>query len=489
MSNIDLSRLDATDQAKLVADGECSATELVEAAIDRIERINPELNAVVIPLFDRALTEAASPDLPGGPFRGVPLLLKDLGCHVAGVPVYGGTRFLRNRNWVARTDSYLAQRFRAAGFVFVGKTNTPELGLSPTTEPDSFGPTRNPWDPARIVGGSSGGSAAAVAAGLTPLAHAGDGGGSIRNPAGACGLVGLKPSRGRTSLGPVQGEGWAGCVTEHVITRSVRDAAAVLDCVAGPAPGDPYHAPPPERPFLAEVGRDPGRLRIGHFTQNDHTPAHPASAAAVSEVAALLADLGHHVDESYPDALDEKELGRWTSVAVSASVARELDVMAEETGDEVKEQEIESATWAMAEVGRATSAANYLEAVGWLHAYGRRLRSWWREAPGEDGYDILITPTMAEPAPRVGSIKGADIDRIIRLVPYTMPYNVSGQPAIGLPLFWTSEEGVASAAAAATLPVGIQLVAPYGAESLLVRLASQLEAARPWRDRRPPIHA
>jgi len=479
MSDDDLARLDATAQAALVSRGDCTPTELIEAAIERIERVDVDLNAVVTRLFDEALAAAAAADLPQGPFRGVPLLLKDLGCHVAGLPVYGGTRFLKDRDWRAPVDSYLARRFRAAGFVFVGKANTPELGLSPTTEPDSFGPTRNPWDLGRIVGGSSGGSAAAVAAGLTPLAHAGDGGGSIRNPAGACGLVGLKPSRGRTSMGPGQGEGWAGCTTEHVITRSVRDTAAVLDCVSGPMPGDPYHAPPPARPFLDELGVSPGRLRIGHFTNNAHTPAHPESVAAVRATVALLAELGHEVEESYPDALDERDLGVWTSTAVAASVAREVAGMEASVGESIAEGDLEPATLAMVERGRLGSGAEYVENLDALHAYGRRLRGWWKEQPADDGYDILVTPTMAETAPPIGSVKGADVDRILRLVPYTMPYNVSGQPAIGLPLHWTSEG----------LPVGIQLVARYGGEDVLIRLAAQLETARPWRDRRPPLHA
>lgn len=478
----ELARLDATAQAALVARGECTPLELVEAAIERIERVNPRIGAVVTTLFERAREQAASdtPDtLPRGPFRGVPMLLKDLGCHVAGLPVYGGTRFLRDRDWRAPVDSELARRFRAAGFVFVGRANTPELGLSPTTEPASFGPTRNPWNPERIVGGSSGGSAAAVAAGLVPLAHAGDGGGSIRNPAGACGLVGLKPTRGRTSLGPGKGEGWAGCVTEHVVTRSVRDAAAVLDCVAGPAPGDPYFAPPPDRPWVEELGRPPGGLRIGRFTHNAFTPAHPESVEAVDRTAALLAELGHEVDDAHPAALDEPDLGELTAVAVAASVAADIDEMERAVGEQVKPGDIEPATLAMAERGRALSAPDYLATLDGLHAYGRRLRSWWREAGEESGYDVLITPTMAEPAPPIGSLIGAPVERIIRLVPYTMPYNVSGQPAIGLPLHW-SQEG---------LPVGIQLVAAFGAEDLLIRLASQLEAARPWHDRLPPIHA
>ena len=477
MKSEELATLDALAQAELVDTGECTAGELVEAAIERIERVNPRINAVVVKLYERA-REQASGSLPAGPFRGVPLLLKDLGCHVAGMSVYAGTKFLRDRDWKSPVNSILAERFAAAGFVVVGKTNTPELGLSPTTEPDSFGPTRNPWDPERIVGGSSGGSASAVAAGLTPLAHAGDGGGSIRNPAGACGLVGLKPSRGRTSVGPEHGEGWGGAVTEHVITRTVRDTAAVLDCVAGPASGDPYYAPPPERAFLQEVGRDPGALRVGLFTRNAHTPAHPEAGAAVTATAELLARLGHRVDDAYPDALDETNLGELVSTSVSSSVARELDAFAEMTGDQVSEADIEPATWAMAQRGRSLSAADYLKTLDALHAYGRRLRGWWRELPGEDGYDILVTPTMAEPAPPIGSVKGADIERIVRLVPYTMPYNVSGQPAIGLPLYFTAEG----------LPMGVQLIGRYASEDLLIRLASQLEQAMPWRERRPAIH-
>ncbi|MBW2427170.1 MAG: amidase [Deltaproteobacteria bacterium] len=478
MTDDDLARLDATAQAALVQSGECTPTELVEAAIERIERVDPKINCVVISLYERA-REQLERGLGEGPFRGVPLLLKDLGCHQAGVPVYGGTNFLKQRSWKAGVDSVLAQRFEAAGFVVVGKTNTPELGLSPTTEPESFGPTRNPWNPDRIVGGSSGGSAAAVAAGLVPVAHAGDGGGSIRNPAGACALVGLKPSRGRVSAGPEHGEGWGGAVTELVVTRSVRDTAGVLDCVAGPASGDPYHAPPPPRPFVAELGVDPPPLRVGLFSSNAITPAHPEAVIAVTRAGDLLAELGHRVDESHPAALDETTIGELSSIPVASSVARQLDAFAEMTGDVVTEADVEPATWAMAQRGWALSAPEYLRAHDALHGYGRRLRSWWREVEGEEGYDILVTPTMAEPPPPIGSLKGADVERIVRLVPYTMPYNLSGQPAIGLPLHWTPEG----------LPLGIQLVGAYGSESTLIRLASQIERAQPWQDRRAPIHA
>src|SRR5438132_7809679 len=259
----ELAFLDATAQADLVRRRKVSPAELVQAAITRIERVDRELNAVIIPLFEKARAEAAGDALPDGPFRGVPFLVKEIFAHTAGDPYHAGMKLLRRLGWVEREDTYLVAKFRAAGLVFVGRTNVPELGSLPTTEPDAYGPTRNPWDPTRSSGGSSGGAAAAVAAGLVPAAHANDGGGSIRIPASECGLVGLKPTRGRTSLGPDAGEGWGGLSVEHVVARSVRDTAAVLDAVAGYLPGDPYTAPPPARPFRDEVGSPPGRLRVG----------------------------------------------------------------------------------------------------------------------------------------------------------------------------------------------------------------------------------
>src|SRR5882724_1408934 len=290
----DLALLDATAQAELVRQRKASPRELVDAAIDRIERVNPRLNAVITPLFETARAQADSTRLPDGPFRGVPFLLKDLICHSAGDPYHAGMRLLRELRWVEREDTYLAARFRASGFVFLGKTNTPELGPVPTTEPLAYGPTRNPWDPGRSPGGSSGGSAAAVASGMVPAAHANDGGGSIRIPASACGLVGLKPSRGRTSLGPDAGAVWEGMAIEHVVSRSVRDTAAVLDVVAGYVPGDPYTAPPPARPFRAEVGADPGRLRVGLLTRapGGAVELHPECVRGAQMTARLLESLG-----------------------------------------------------------------------------------------------------------------------------------------------------------------------------------------------------
>src|SRR5213080_892864 len=290
----ELALLDATAQAELVRQRHVSPRELVDAAIARIERVNPQLNAVIIQRFEKARAEAAAPDLPDGPFRGVPFLLKDLICHSAGDPYHAGMRLLRELEWVERYDTYLAARFRAAGFVFLGRANVPELGPAPTTEPVAYGPTRNPWDTSRSPGGSSGGSAAAVAAGMVPVAHANDGGGSIRIPASECGLVGLKPTRQRISEGPIIGDNMSGLTVELVVSRSVRDTAAILDAVHGPAPGDPYVAPPPERSYVDELEADPGKLRIGLIT--DPLAAETPQAEVVEaarDAAELLQSLGH----------------------------------------------------------------------------------------------------------------------------------------------------------------------------------------------------
>ena len=465
--------LDATAQAELVRSKSCSPSELLEETIAGIQRVDPKLNAVVIPLFDEAREQLARGEFGDGPFRGVPMLLKDLGATLAGAPQYGGTRVLRDRHWISPHDSELTARFRRAGFLFVGKANTPELGLSPTTEPDTFGPTRNPWKLDRIVGGSSGGSAAAVASRMVAVAHAGDGGGSIRNPAGACGIAGLKPSRGRITLGPDIGEAWSGCVTEFVVARSIRDLANILDCVHGALPGDPVAAAPPARRYAEELGRDPGRLRVGLFTGNASYPGGADARAAVAGCGKLLASLGHHVHDGYPKELDHDDLGRILAVSVAASVAHELAGIAARTGSPVPRDGVEPATWAFAERGRALTAAEYLANLDAMHRYSHRLSTWW------ETNDLLVTPTMSEPAPEIGTLKGADIERIVRLVPYTSPYNVSGQPGIALPLHWTAEG----------LPLGIQLIAKQGAEDLLLRVASQIEAAVPWIDRRPPVCA
>ncbi len=476
----ELASLDATAQAELVRRGELTAAELVDAAIARVERLNPGLNAVIISTFERARAQARSRQLPDGPFRGVPFLFKDIGAHPAGDPLHAGMRLLRQVQWVEREDSYLAAKFRAAGFVSLGKTNTPELALLPTTEPQSYGPTRNPWDPTRSTGGSSGGAAAAVAAGMVPLAHATDGGGSIRIPASECGLVGLKPSRGRTSLGPDVAERWGGMSVEHVVSRSVRDTAAVLDLVAGEMPGDPYVAPPAMRPYAAEVGADAGRLRIGLML---HAPSgvavHAECTAAARSAAHLLESLGHHVEPSCPDALGDPELLQSVLTVIACSTARALDAWSAKTGRTIGASDVEPLTWVIAEMGRGLSAPAYLRALERMHVQARWIARWW-----VGGFDLLLTPTLAETPPLLGAFVSTSDDPLagfIRAAPFsafTAAFNATGQPAISLPLHWS----------AGGLPIGVQLVAAYGREDVLIRVASQLEQAHSWAHRRPPVH-
>jgi amidase len=484
----DLAVLDATAQAALVRDGTATPRELVDAALARIDAVNPQLDAVIHRRDERARREAdAGP--PDGPFCGVPIVVKDLDGSLAGEPLHLGNRMLRDLGHVADHDSYLFARLRAAGCVIVGKTNTPELGLLPTTEPSAYRPAHNPWDLTRSPGGSSGGSAAAVASGMVPVAHAGDGGGSIRIPASACGLFGLKPTRGRVSLGPDDGEAWAGLVARHVVTRSVRDSAAVLDVVAGAMPGDPYAAASPSRPFAEEVGADPGALRVGVLSVR--APAglvevDPACIDAAHDAATLLASLGHHVEQAYPEPLDDIALLVHFTTVLAASTAYDLRKLAIVAGRDLTADDVEPVTWAQAELGRAITADAYLEAVESLREWSRRMAVWWEPLDGARGFDLLLTPTMARPPAPLGEIRGDDADgAILAATPYaafTVPFNVTGQPAMSVPLHWS--DGGSDG-----LPIGVQLVAAAGREDLLLRVAGQLETARPWIDRRPPVHA
>src|SRR5918993_1016196 len=464
--------LDATAQADLVRRGEVTAAEVVEAAIERIETLDGELNAVVHRSFDAARAGAAAGG--DGPFAGVPFLVKDLYAASAGDPLHNGNRAVRDVAYVAPADSELVARWRRAGFVLVGRTNTPEFGLLPTTEPEAHGATHNPWDLSRSPGGSSGGAAAAVAAGLVPAAHASDGGGSIRIPASACGLVGLKVSRGRTTLAPAGDE--SGLSVQHAVTRSVRDTAAILDATAGPAPGDMVLAPRPVRPYAAEVGADPGRLRVGVMATSPAGTLHPECRDAALGAGRLLESLGHHVDEAHPAALDRPEetgrafLARWST---NARMAMRL------AGRTLTEDDVEPATWLMASLGDATSGVDLALALAASAAHTRELASWWA-----GGYDLLVTPVLGEPPWPLGELVVDPRDdplpamqRTTTLVPFTTHFNVSGQPAISLPLHRTADG----------LPVGVQLVAAYGREDLLIRVASQLESAAPWADRRPTL--
>jgi amidase len=480
----ELAALDATAQAELVRTGELSPAELVDAAIARIERLNPQLNAVIGDRFERAREEATEADvpLPEGPFRGVPFLVKDLTLMMEGEPYHGGARFLQRLGYVATHDTYLARRFRAAGFVTLGRTNTPEWGSTITTEPEIYGPTRNPWNLDHSTGGSSGGSAAAVAAGLVPVAHANDGGGSIRIPASECGLFGLKPSRGRVSHGPDHGEGWMGATIEGCVSRSVRDSAAVLDAISGAMPGDPYVAPPPARPFLAEVGADPGHLRIGVLT-HPPTPGvanHPECEVAVRGAADLLHGLGHHVEEAFPPALvDESFSFRFTSI-VAVATAADVAAWEGELGITIGEDDLEADNLTLAAMGREISGPDYLAAVDWMHSWSRRVVQWWEPEDGSGGFDLLLTPTLAGPPPPLGYLSGPEgTARMFGLLQYTAQFNITGQPACSLPLHWSADG----------LPVGVQLVGAPWREDLLLRVAAQLEAARPWAARRPPVHA
>ena len=479
----DFEWLDATAQADLVHRGEVTPTELVDAAIARIEARNPTYNAVITPLFDKARDAAAAP-LPDGPFRGVPFLLKDAVAHSAGDPYHCGMRVLKDAGYVAPTDTWLVQRYRAAGFVILGKTNLPELATSATTEPLAYGATRNPWNTDHSPGGSSGGAGAAVAAGMVAVAHGNDMGGSIRIPASACGLVGLKPTRARNSLGPDFGEYWALTTHEHVLSRSVRDTAAVLDATAGPAPGDPYSAPPPGRPFAAEVGADPGRLRIGIRTRRPghDTDAHGDCVAAASAAALLLESLGHHVDHVDVPALDDPALGESIGAIFGAFVARDLDRWSATLGRTIDPAELEPWNQRMVEGGRAVTATRYIAALERANDYARAVAGFWTSPElGGDGYDVLLTPQLGAPPPRLGVLAPtadgvALYETMSALTAFTMPFNVTGQPAISVPIVWNH----------AGLPIGVQLVGAYARDDVVLRLAAQIETARPWADRRPP---
>ncbi len=470
----DLANLDATSQADLVRRKELKAVELVEAAIERIEQVNPALNAVVTPMYDEA-RDAATGELPEGPFTGVPFLLKDLLAYYKGVRMTLGSTLMRH--FVPDHDSELVCRLKRAGLIILGKTNTPEFGILPTTEPRLFGPCRNPWDTERTTGGSSGGSAAAVAAGMVPMAHGNDGGGSIRIPASCCGLFGLKPTRGRNPLGPDFGDIMSGLVAEHAITRSVRDSAALLDATSGPDTGDPYWAPPPARPFSQEVGTSPGRLRIA-FTYESPTDAeiHSDCVSAVKDAAALCADLGHDVTEAAPKIEGELMVQAF-AVLWSAGCASTLDGIARLTGQAPGPDSVEELTWAICEMGREFKAPEYVLALQFLQRVARDVARFFND------YDVWLTPTLGEPPVPLGTFDSTPdyplegFTRSAAFVPFTPICNMTGQPAMSVPLFWNNDG----------LPVGSHFIGRFGDEATLFRLAAQLEEARPWAGRRPPV--
>ncbi len=468
---------DALGLAELVAKGEASPSELTEEAIRRIEKHNPTINAVIYEMYDiaRARAKILDGQKGGGPFHGVPFLLKDiLGDH-QGVPTTGGSRFMAGRP--AAQDSTLTTRIKDAGFVILGKTNAPEFGILPTTEPQAYGPSRNPWNIDHSTGGSSGGSAAAVAAGILPLAHANDGGGSIRIPASCCGLFGMKPTRMRNPLGPVIGDAPAGIIAEHVVTRTVRDSAAVLDCTHGPEIGDPSSAPPVDRPFLEEIRRPHRKLRLA-FSKHaaDGKAIHPECATAIDETVQLCIDLGHTVDEAKPDVDPDMFSGSFMTIW-AAALAFQVDAFATINGITPDESAFEPLTWSFYQSGSAITASQYLMAVAMTQIIGREVGRF------HETYDAWIAPTLAAPPIRNGVIDTSEKDAaagfapIIDYVPFTPVANVTGQPSMSMPLHWTSDG----------LPVGVLFNARYGDEATLFRLAAQLEEARPWIDRKPPI--
>jgi amidase len=471
----ELATLDGTAQAELVRRGDVSPHELVEAAIERAEALNPTLNAIVTPMFERAQARAAT---AGGPFPCVPMVLKDLIAEVEGVRFTEGSRFLSGK--VSTYTSEIVRRFERAGLVIIGKSATPEFGMSPSCEGALFGPTRNPWDLERSTSGSSGGSAAAVAAGIVPIGHGNDLGGSIRYPASTCGLFGLKPTRARNPLGPEYGDAVSGWGVEHVLTRSVRDSAAVLDAVSGPGNGDPYPVPAPSRPFLVEVGRDPGPLRIAYSGKvNDGSLGHHECIAGLDLTIRLLDELGHRVSETSLPALSEEE-GEAIGTVFTSATAWIIDYWVRRLGREPDADELEPLTRAYWDIGKQVCAAGYLRAIEVLQRYARRVAQFFA------GYDVFLTPTMSAPPLAIGQMVSTDeapfqaLEVSSRTVAYSgVIANLTGNPAMSVPLHWTDED----------LPIGMHVLGRFGDEATLLRLAGQLEQARPWADRRPRTFA
>ncbi len=472
----DYSRHDACGLAELVRRKEVSAEELVRVALEALHRVNPKLNAVIDVREAQAL-EALKQGLPEGPLRGVPFLLKDVGAYAADMPSEMGSRLARGV--VFPQDSALMARFRRAGLVLLGRTNAPELGNNATTEPVLHGPTRNPWDVGRSPGGSSGGAAAAVASGIVPVAHANDAGGSIRIPASLCGVFGLKPTRSRNSLGPGAGDFVFGMGVEHVVTRSVRDSAAVLDATQGAEPGDAYVAPPPSRPYLEEVGRAPGRLRVALMTQAPSgTPVSPVCVEAAVAAARLCEELGHDVTEAAPAHDAERFLDAlitlWT-----AALSFLTHAVGEATGRALGPDTLEATTWAAARHGEALSALELQRALAVYNLVSRQVGAFFEH------YDVLLSPTVAAPPFPLGFLD-ANTPRAARdwyafifgQCPFTSLFNATGQPAMSVPLHWSADG----------LPIGVQFVGRFADEATLFRLAGQLEQARPWAQRRPPVH-
>ena len=465
---------DALGLAELVRRRQASAGELLEAAIARLESVEPQINALAMRHDDLARNDVTR-GLPDGPFVGVPFLLKDITMLAGTAVTYGSRAFVNN---IPDHSSTLVERYKASGLVIFGKTSTPELGLNISTEPRLGGPARNPWNLAHSTGGSSGGSAAAVAARVIPLAHATDGGGSIRIPASCCGLFGMKPTRGRMPMGPDALEGWAGMSTAHCVSLSVRDSAALLDATHGPEPGSPVRIAPPERPFLEEVGRDVGRLRIGFC---DRHPAglstDPEIAQVISELAVWLDRQGHEVSDVMPDFVGKVGDAQMKIIAANVEVA--LRTRETKLGRALGPDDLETVTLALRAMATSVSASDYIGAVTTIHSFGREAELFF------DDFDVLMVPTLNLPPLELGQLDmmSKDVASYLKLsghyAPWTAMFNMSGQPAMSVPLGWSK----------AGLPLGVMFAARAGAEGLLYRLAAMFEREKPWSGRRPPVSA
>jgi amidase len=467
------STYDATDLAGLIKDGSVTAVEVLESAIDKAEKFNPVLNAIVTTMYEEARESARSEST--GPLAGVPFLIKDINM-VKGVRCSMGGRLWAD--FIPDHDSEIVKRYREAGLILFGKTNTPEVGLAATTESVFLGPCKNPWDLTRTTGGSSGGSAAAVAAGILPVAHATDGGGSIRIPASCCGLVGLKPTRGRTPMGPDVGEGWGSMATGHVVSRSVRDSALFLDVTHGPANGDPYHSPYFAGSYFNEHQLDPGKLRIAvDVSPNSTGSVHEECTAGIEATVKLLESLGHEVEELELD-FDKELFGTASYVLVASNVANTLQARAEALGiNQLSLEHVETNTMNAAELGKQFTGQDYAKAMSIIHSTGRLLESKF------DQYDLILSPTLLQPPVPLGFMDTNDGDaekygeNINQFWGFTHLYNATGNPAISLPLHWSRDD----------LPVGMQFAASFGNELLLLQLANQLEKAQPWKNRIPSL--
>ena len=492
MTFSEYSNYDGLGLAELVQRKKVSPAELVEEAIARIEAHNPKLNAVVYKLYERART-AAKGKLPEGHFIGVPFMMKDLSATLEGLPTSHGNKLWKNIP--ATVSSELARRWENSGVIVVGKTNTPEFGLTPYTESDTLGPACNPWDTSRTPGGSSGGSGAAVAARMVPLASGGDGGGSIRIPSSACGIFGLKPTRGRTPTGPIVGESWEGFAIEHVLTRSVRDSAAMLDATQGADVGAPYVIPE-AGPFLKEVGKTPGKLRIAFSTKPMlGKNVHADCVKGMEETVTLLRELGHDVIEDAP-VINGEEYSLHFLTIIAGQIRADIEEVAEISGKKVSLDDFDTSTFGIGLFGTILKASDYARAVRYLQMVSRDIGRFF------ENYDALLTPVLSQPPVKLGALKPSTTEQTqlkliartgatwvleamelikplaaqtFEFVPWTPVFNVTGQPAMSVPLHWN----------AGGLPIGMHFVGKWGDEATLFRLAGQLEKAKPWFDKAP----